>query len=563
LKLIELLQREARIKPVPFFTLAALSGLSSAAVLAVINTAAANVATRQGNLRFVLLFGLAIAIFAVSQRHLMIEICRKVEEAIHRMRVRLIERTRHAELIEIEQIGRSEIYACLSRETQTLAQAAPSLVIAAQSAVLVFCTMLYIATLSGLAFTLSVVFTALGAFIHRLRSTEVKRRLRSAYERENELLERLIDMLDGFKEVKMNTARAREVADRIEAISAEVAELKTRTQTLQANDFVISQVTFFLLTGMMVFVVPALSATYIDVVVKTTTATLFMIGPISNVVGSIPIFGNANAAAEAILALEERMARLERSVRESPPPFLYFRQITAEGLEFSYPGQSSEPGFKVGPIDLTIRRGSTVFITGGNGSGKTTLMLMLLGLYPPQGGILQLDDEAIGPDNVNAYRNLFSVVFSDNHLFGELFGIETVDRALAAELFELLEMNRKTELDGRRFGTTQLSGGQRKRLALIAALLEKRPICFFDEWAADQDPHFREKFYRTVLPRLKAAGITIIAVTHDDKYFDAADVHLHMEEGKIATARVNPAVPAPRSPRRRRKDAGDDPAGKI
>jgi putative ATP-binding cassette transporter len=418
LKLLELLQRESPIKPVPFITLAALSGFSSAAVLATINAAAANVATHQGNLRFLVLFGLAIATFAVSQRYLMTDICRRVEEVIHRMRVRLIEQARHAELIEIERIGRSEIYACLSRETQTLAQSAPSIVIATQSAVLVICTMLYIATLSGLAFALSLVFTTLGAFIHRLRNAEVKRQLRAAYERENEMLERLIDMLDGFKEVKMNTARAREVADRVEIISAEVSELKTRTQTLHANDFVISQVTFFLLTGMMVFVVPALSPTYLDVVVKTTTATLFMIGPISNVVGSIPIFSNANAAADAILALEARMARLDRSVVESPPPFQHFRRIKAERLEFSYPGQGAETGFKVGPIDLTIRRGSTVFITGGNGSGKTTLMLMLLGLYPPQTGSLNLDNEPIGPQNLNAYRNLFSVVFADNHLSG-------------------------------------------------------------------------------------------------------------------------------------------------
>jgi putative ATP-binding cassette transporter len=297
-----------------------------------------------------------------------------------------------------------------------------------------------------------------------------------------------------------------------------------------------------MLTGMMVFVVPTLSPTYVDVVVKTTTATLFMIGPISNVVGSIPIFSNANAAADAILALEARMARLDHSVVESPPPFRHFRQIKAEALEFSYPGQGAalEKGFKVGPINITIRRGSTVFITGGNGSGKTTLMLMLLGLYPPQGGCLRLDNEPIGPQNLNAYRNLFSVVFADNHLFSELFGIETVDQALAVELFELLEMNRKTELEGRRFGTTQLSGGQRKRLALIAALLEKRPICFFDEWAADQDPHFREKFYRVVLPRLKEEGITIIAITHDDKFFDVADVHLHMEEGKISSVGMKP-----------------------
>jgi putative ATP-binding cassette transporter len=57
-----------------------------------------------------------------------------------------------------------------------------------------------------------------------------------------------------------------------------------------------------------------------------------------------------------------------------------------------------------------------------------------------------------------------------------------------------------------------------------------------DEWAADQDPLFRRKFYEELLRQLKARGITIIAVTHDDRYYDLADRRLHMEEGRFAGA---------------------------
>jgi len=537
MKLLELFRRETTIPRFRHLFLAGLSGIANAGVLAVINVSATNVAGGRSNVSNLFLFALAIGVFVVSQRHLMAEVCREVEALVHAVRVRLLNLARRAEFLEIEEIGRADIHACLSRETQVISQAAPNIVIALQAAILVLCTMVYMAILSMTAFLLSTAFTLLGAWVHLARSGEIKRQLRDAYHRENAMMEGVTDMLDGFKEIKMGAARSAEIAEKVERLSREVADLKTKTQIAYARDFVFSQVTFFILTGLMVFVVPLISQEYVESVVMTTTATLFMIGPISNVVGSLSIFSNAESAAESLLDLEERLSAVTRHVESGTGDFSGFRHLVMENATFRHRPPNGEPGFAVGPINLTIERGSTVFVTGGNGSGKSTFMRMLMGLYPISDGTLRVDDARIDDTNLAGYRDLFSVVFSDNHLFPELYGVPSVDPDEAAELLDLLEMRHKAGLIGRVFSTIKLSGGQRKRLALVAAILEKRSIYLFDEWAADQDPHLREKFYRVILPRFRAAGMTVIAVTHDDKYFNVADVHLHMEDGKIVETR--------------------------
>ena len=268
---------------------------------------------------------------------------------------------------------------------------------------------------------------------------------------------------------------------------------------------------------------------------------LFLIGPVSNIVGSLPVFAQANAAAERILVLENSLQSLSPLSDDSSLDgrFSGFKAIQLNAIQFSHTSPGGEGGFEVGPISLDIDRGSTVFITGGNGSGKTSFLYLLLSLYPAAKGTISVDGTTIGTTNIHAYRNLFSTIFSDNHLFAELYGIENHNPDEAKQLFELLEMDHKVTLDGRRFSSLKLSSGQKKRVAMIATILEKRPICVFDEWAADQDPHFREKFYRVILPYLKAAGVTVIAITHDDKYFDAADVRLHMADGKLTFVDVD------------------------
>ena len=79
----------------------------------------------------------------------------------------------------------------------------------------------------------------------------------------------------------------------------------------------------------------------------------------------------------------------------------------------------------------------------------------------------------------------------------------------------------------------KFSKGQSKRMSMIFALLEKKPILILDEWAADQDPHFRKYFYEELIPMFKAQGKTVVAVTHDDAYFHLANRIIKFDYGSI------------------------------
>ena len=205
-------------------------------------------------------------------------------------------------------------------------------------------------------------------------------------------------------------------------------------------------------------------------------------------------------------------------------------------IVFRYVDKSSEAVFQVGPVDFTLRAGELVFITGGNGSGKSTFLKVLAGLYQPDSGEITLDGVRVDDSTRDAYRALIAAIFVDYHLFQRLYGIADPDPAELDRLLTQFRLRDKTRLTDGEFRTLDLSGGQRKRLALIVSLLEKRPILLLDEWTADQDPEFRRKFYDDLLPALKQAGETVVVITHDDRYLDELDLparRLRMDEGRF------------------------------
>lgn len=534
--LYRLLLRDTDLFTPHFVRLAVLSGLANAAVLAIVNMAVQTSSEGvSSQLRSLLLFGVTIAIYGYSQKRLMVDTCERVEELIGSLRRRLMEAVRNSELFQIERIGKAEIFGNLSRETQVLSQAMPNIIVSVQASILLIASMIYLFFLSKLAFILLATFTTVGAAFHLGRAKQASKHILEAARNDDTLIEGFSDVINGFREVKLNQIKSDQLGEMVTLVSRRSASSRILVHTLNAHDFVLSQLTFFALTGLMVFVVPTFAEVDTKTITMTTTATLFMLGPVGALVGSFPVFNNANAAARQICELEEKLLAGSTARKVIGPLDLFadFSEIGLEAQSFSYLATDGEQPFSVGPNSLTIRRGDCIFITGGNGSGKTTFVNLLLTLIPSTNGKIIVDGVGVNDSNVTAYRNLFSAIFSDNHLFKTLYGTAPFDKNEAAELLEEMDILDKVQVVENRFTTTELSGGQRKRLAMVAARLERKPILVLDEWAADQDPAFRTKFYRQIIPTLRTQGYTIIAITHDERFFDVADARYHMEDGKL------------------------------
>lgn len=262
---------------------------------------------------------------------------------------------------------------------------------------------------------------------------------------------------------------------------------------------------------------------------------LYIQGPISRLIHFIPTMSEARIAYQRIAEFADEGEEAEPNLLspQTLTPARSLRDITLRGVSYGFPAVGETAPFTLGPIDLTIRAGEILFIVGENGSGKTTLIKLLLGLYPPQAGTIVLDGEPVTAATRDAYRQHFSAIFFDYHLFDEVILAGGAPPEAAGLLLERLDLTDKIEISGGRFSTTDLSTGQRKRLALVQVALEGRPVLVLDEWAAEQDPTFRRRFYEDLLPELRRGGRTLIVISHDDRYFDAADRMLHLRDGQI------------------------------
>jgi putative ATP-binding cassette transporter len=262
-----------------------------------------------------------------------------------------------------------------------------------------------------------------------------------------------------------------------------------------------------------------------------------VIGTVGLLVQSGPVLAQAEDAAANIARLGTRLdAAVAASALPAEPADtlpVNFETLAVERLQFRYPARGEEPGFGIGPLDLMLRKGEVVFITGGNGTGKSTLLRLLTGLYHPVAGHIRLDRIIVTISNQQAYRNMISAVFGDYHLFRRLYVLPPGGVELVEERLHTMELAGKTALQDHRFTSLDLSAGQRRRLALLVALLQDRPILVLDEVAADFDPNFRRHFYEDMLPALKASGKTIVAASHDDRFFHVADRIVRLEDGRI------------------------------
>jgi putative ATP-binding cassette transporter len=539
--LVKLLRRGSTRFNLEMVAIVVFAGLTNAGVLAIINAAAENARNEAANGQLLLMFGVTIALYVYCQRFIMFASITEVERLLGGIRIQVADRIRKADLAAIEQVGRSDIYGIISRELQSVSQAAGTLIVAAQSIMMVLFTVVYLSVLSRTAFVVTVIVTWIALVMHFRKAGELNTMLHETQRKENEFLGTLSHLLDGFKEMRMSRARSSDIFNHVRMVSKTVEDAKTRSSTNFAAHFIFAQVAFYALLASIVFLLPRMGVVNGAVVLKLTAAILFIIGPLSGIVNAIPVYSAANVAAANIFALEQRLEESSAPDQNGRPEAALpaaFTEFELKRVTFQYPEHGRGGSFHLGPLDLRVSAGETLFIIGGNGSGKSTMMKTLVGLYHPSSGALVMDGTLITAETAAWYRSHFTVVFSDYHLFDRLYGFEHVSPARVNELLKLMQIEDKTAFEDGRFSTLELSSGQRKRLALVVALLEDRPILVLDEWAADQDPPFRKFFYEHILADLKRQGKTVIAVTHDDRYFSVADRIVKMEYGQLVPYQV-------------------------
>ncbi|GGC89033.1 cyclic peptide export ABC transporter [Chelatococcus reniformis] len=394
----------------------------------------------------------------------------------------------------------------------------------------------YLAALSPPLFAIALVWLVLTIGINIVAKRGWIRDYKGVRVAQDDLQKQYRAITEGAKELKISRPRRGRVHGVLLADAADrIAALKSRAMRLYWLADAAGSGVFFAVIGVLLAARHQLG---IDAaaVSGAVIVLLYVKGPISQLAGALPMLDQAQISFGRIAALSAELDQGEATIGiptgdKTGPAAGGIRSIALRGVTYAFPRHEGAEPFALGPIDLTIRAGELVFIVGDNGSGKTTLVKLLLGLYAPQGGAILRDGEPVTAATRDDYRQIFTTIFSDYYLFDDLaYGALPQE---AQPHLDRLGMSDKVRVEDGRFSTTDLSSGQRKRLALVHAYLEKRPVIVTDEWAADQDPGFRRTFYEELLPALQAQGRTLIVVSHDDRYFHIADRIVRLAGGRI------------------------------
>lgn len=384
------------------------------------------------------------------------------------------------------------------------------------------------------------------ATIYSIRNISIERDMNKARDLANIYQDNVNDFLRGFREIKMSTKRSDTIYNKFLVKNrGRTKDLSITTVTKSLVNELMGDYAGYLMIGVILFVLPATLVISQEVMTNFVVTILYLLGPIGIVVGSIDDFTMIKVAIMRLKEFNNTLGVIEGENLDHGKMISFnefFRSIRFENVTFEYHNEKEEKVFRLAPLNLLITRGESIFITGGNGSGKSTFIMLLAGLYKPTSGNIYLNDELITLDNYSSYRNQISCIFTDNYLFAENYNdfdynkkeeeLEgLINHMNIGHVFEINSENEKVKIT--------LSKGQQKRVALIYTMMEDKEVLILDEWAAEQDPEFRAYFYQKIIPSLREQGKTIIAVTHDDAYFNQAERLIKFNFGRIESDTIN------------------------
>lgn len=522
------------------------AGVANALLVVVVNEVANKVAVGASPALWLwLLFVASFGIYYQCNRIALLRANIVIERLLRDLRVRVTDKLRMSELPVVDGIGRSQLYGLISRETTHLSVTFPLIVDSFQQSVLLVVSLLYLAYLSPMALVIFIAAVAIGILGYRRINDDFRDTLERGFGHQSRMLDATGDIINGFKELRLNTRRSDAAMAAYGTASAAAETAAVEAGEHWASLILLSSFVTYLMLGVVGFILPQYLTAHGVLVFQLIPTLLFCMGPLAKIVAQSPLFIQADVGLRAIADIERQLdaggAVSPAEARAMGAAFSGFREIAYRGLTYTHGRNHDGAGFRVGPLDLTVRAGETMFLVGGNGSGKSTTLRLLTGLYPPDEGVIEVDGRPLEERAVAGLREQFSAVFADFHLFDRLYGIEDANPAEVQRMILEMGLAHKVRFENGRFTQISLSTGQRKRLALIAAMLEDRPIYVFDEWSAEQDVLFRKYFYTKILADLKAKGKTIIAVTHDERYWHVADRVVRLDLGAVLWERPGAA----------------------
>ncbi|SNS59103.1 putative ATP-binding cassette transporter [Ekhidna lutea] len=474
---------------------------------------------------------IAYPAFAVLSSY---KLARLTQTIIHNLRVQLSTKILNAEYSAVEK-NKERLLPMLTHDISTISTAInrfPGIVTGLTTVIGLF---IYMVWLSPILFGFTIVVFGLTFVIVSLMLPLLKKYTHQARMKWDEVFVELEAVVKGIKELSLNQKlKYKFLDDQLTDKSHQEKDLKVKESVVNS---LLSRMTDVMLLFGIVILIFGIYTTQIvefELLGEFLLISLFTVSPLSSATGFL---GNIKAIEVALNNIEEMGLKLvgtkkhiQKLATKADEPGL----IEVKGATYTYYNDTEDDQFLLGPINLKIKPNEVTFIVGGNGSGKTTLSKLLLGLYIPQDGHIEYNGEEITKDNRNGYRDQFKAIFDDSYLFDKLLvKSEDLPEDYAEKLIEAFRIDRKVSIKDGGFSTTKLSQGQTHRLRLISAIMENANIYLFDEWAANQDPSFKQIFYREIIPDLKKRGKTVIAITHDELFFDCADRVIKLRNGNL------------------------------
>lgn len=449
---------------------------------------------------------------------------------VYRLRGEFIKRILDTRVEQIERLGSAALLAGLTSDVRSITIAFVRLPELVQGIILTLGSAAWLAWLSGKMLVVTALWVSLTIWGGFLLVSRVYRHMALLRETEEKLYGDYQTVLEGRKELTLNRERAEYIyRQHYTPHAGEYRHHIIRADTFHLSAVNWSNIMMLGAIGLVFWMANGLGWANTAIAATYSLTLLFLRTPLLSAVGALPTLLSAQVAFKKLNQFS--LAPYQPDFIP-PQPRRRWETLALRDVTFRY----QDNAFAVGPINLTLRRGERVFLIGGNGSGKSTLAMLLTGLYQPTGGEILLDGEPLAAEDPDAYRRLFSAVFTDVCLFETLLGPQgkPADPVLVEKWLNHLQMRDKLVLEEGKILNLNLSKGQKKRVALLLALAEERDILLLDEWAADQDPHFRREFYQVLLPLMQQMGKTLFAISHDDHYFIHADRLLEMRGGMLA-----------------------------